>query len=206
MKANRLLRVREGERGFSLIELMLVIGIILAITVAATPFMVNVVSSARMRGSMMSMATLAQKVRGDSVRMNVTKSIWNTQINSEYYLYSADSQDTPPGISAAENQMPAGKQVVYVGSPTGAGVPTTLDPATAFGSSTITVETNTAISFNSRGMPCLWSSGSCSTTGVAFVWYYIFQPPLGSNRWACLSISPAGRIKTWYWDGAAWKN
>ncbi len=206
MKVNQLVRTRASERGFSLIELMIVIAIILVISVAATPYMVNVVSSARMRGSMSSMATLAQRVRGDAVRMNLTKSMWNTQLNSEYFLYSATGQDTAPATTAADNIMPAGKQVVYVGTPTGSNVPSTLDPATAFGSSTVTVETGTSISFNSRGMPCLWSSGSCGTTGVAFVWYFIFQPPLGSNRWACLSVSPAGRIKTWYWSGSAWTN
>ena len=188
-----------------MIELMIVIAIILVITVAATPYMVNVVSSARMRGSMSSMATLTQRVRGDAVRMNATKSLWNTTVSSEYFLYSATAQDTPPGTTAADNMMPAGKQVVYVGTPTGSNVPSTLDTTTAFGSSTVPVVTGTSISFNSRGMPCLWSSGSC-LTGNAFVWYFIFQPPLGSNRWACLSVSPAGRIKTWYWDGAAWTN
>jgi hypothetical protein len=87
-------------------------------------------------------------------------------------------------------------------------VPAILDPAMAFGSSTIAVG-NSAISFNSRGIPCLWdtSTGLCGNSGSqAFVWYYVFQPPFGSNRWAALSVSPAGRIKNWYWDGAAWKN
>ncbi len=200
---------RKPDRagGFSLIEMMVVLAMAMVIAATAAPTMMNVVSSARMRGTMSNMSTYTQRARGDAIRSNSTKSVWNVQSNGEYFIYSANGVNTAPGLTGADGMMPAGKQVVYVGTPTGSNVPTILDPATAFGSSSITVNTGTAISFNSRGVPCVWSSGSCSTVGSqAFVWYFIFQPPFGSNRWACLSVSPAGRIKNWYWDGGAWKN
>jgi prepilin-type N-terminal cleavage/methylation domain-containing protein len=196
----------KRERGFSLIELLVVIAIILVITVAAAPSMVNVVSEARMRGNMSSMATYAQRVRGDAVRSNQTKSLWNVSSNGEYFLYSANASGTAPGMTGADGMMPAGKQVVFIGTPTAASVPTILDPTTAFGSATAAIN-SPQISFNSRGIPCNYpSSGTNCTTGSPFVWYFIFQPPFGSNRLACLSVSPAGRIKTWYWDGAQWTN
>lgn len=214
MKAKGFLTVTSQENtgkkldqasGFSLIELMVVVAILLVISAAAAPYMVNVVSAARMRGSMSSMATYAQRVRGDAVRTNQTKSLWNISNSGEYFLYSATANNTAPGLSGADGVMPAGKQVVYIGNPTTSNVPALLDNTAAFGSSTITPVTSSPISFNTRGIPCSWSSGTC-TSGSAFVWYFIFQPPFGSNRYACLSISPAGRIKTWYWDGAQWTN
>src|SRR4051794_10786886 len=103
---------RKCEGGFSLIELMIVLAIIMSIAVAAAPSMVNVVSSARMRGSMSSMATYAQRVRGDAVRSNLTKSLWNVSNSGEYFLYSANASSTAPGLSAADGMLPAGKQVV----------------------------------------------------------------------------------------------
>ncbi len=190
--------------GFSLIELVVVIAIILVIVATATPAMIQVVSSARMRGGMSSMAVFAQSVRTDAVRQNQTQSLWTVLSGSEYFVYKATAQDTAPGLSGSAGQMPVGKQVIYMGTPVGAGAPSTLDSATVFGSSTVTVRNGT-MSFNSRGLPCYWSSGTCST-GNAFVWYFVWQPPFGSSRWAALSISPAGRIKTWYWDGATWSN
>src|SRR6266581_1677986 len=129
----------KRERGFSLIELLVVIAIILVITVAAAPSMVNVVSEARMRGNMSSMATYAQRVRGDAVRSNQTKSLWNVSSNGEYFLYSANASSTAPGLSAADGMMPAGKQVVFIGDPTSGGVPAILDPPTAFGSPTAAI-------------------------------------------------------------------
>ena len=170
--------------------------------------MTQVVSSARIRGTMSSMATYTQRARADAIRTNTTKSLWNVLSNGEYFVYSADGNDTAPALTAADGLMPAGKQVVYMGTPTGANAPSILDKTMAFGlpvSSTVPVNTGTSISFNSRRIPCMWVSGAC-TSDQAFVWYFVFQPPFGSSRWAALSVSPAGRIKNWYWDGAAWKN
>lgn len=205
-------RPRRGERGFSLIELMIVISIIMVIAVAATPYMVNVISAARMRGQMQSLATFIQQSRGNAVRTNTSRAIYLSQVHSEYIVYEADVASTQPTLSNSTTafQMPMGKQVVYIGTPTGSNVPSTLDSATVFGSSSITPQTSGAIAWNTRGMPCVISGSTCTTAPAsgadAFVWYFVFQPPLGSNRWGALSVSPAGRIKTWYWDGGSWTN
>jgi len=198
----------DQQRGFTLLEVLVVVAMALVIAATAAPTMTNVVSGARIRGTMSSMATYTQRARADAIRMNTTKSLWTVLSSGEYFVYSADGNNTAPGMTAADGLRPAGKQVVYVGNPTSSNVPAILDPAMAFGNSSIAVANGT-ISFNSRGIPCLWdtSTGLCGNSdSQAFVWYYVFQPPLGSNRWAALSVSPAGRIKNWYWDGAAWKN
>ena len=202
---------RKPAQGFSLIELMIVVAIIMSIAVAATPSMVNLISSARMRGTMSTLSTFLQSARGDAVRENKARSIYITSSNSEYMVYKADMLATAPAMTDAsvEGLMPMGKQVVYIGTPTGAGAPSALDNTTTFGSSTITPQ-NSTISWNSRGIPCVIVGSACTTspsTGSnAFVWYFVFQPPLGSNRWGALSVSPAGRVKAWYWDGASWTN
>ena len=198
----------DHQRGFTLLEVLVVVAMALVIAATAAPTMTSVVSGARIRGTMSSMATYVQRARADAIRTNTTKSLWTVLSSGEYFVYSADGNNTAPGMSAADGLMPAGKQVVYVGNPTSSNVPAILDPAMAFGNASIAVA-NSTISFNSRGIPCLWdtSTGLCGSAGSqAFVWYYVFQPPFGSNRWAALSVSPAGRIKNWYWDGAAWKN
>src|SRR3954467_2385480 len=127
------------ERGFSLLELMVVLAMLMVIAATAAPSMINVISTARMRGSMSSMATYAQRVRGDAVRSNKTKSLWNVNSSGEYFLYSADAASTAPGLTAADGMLPAGKQVVFIGTPTAASVPTILDPTTAFGSATAAI-------------------------------------------------------------------
>ncbi len=217
MKANDLMRRERGEEGgFSLIEMMIVIAIIMIVAVASTPYMVNVISAARMRGNMQGLATFIQQSRGNAVRTNTPRAIYLTQVKAEYIVYEGDVQAAQPAYSPNGTitpfQMPMGKQVVYIGSPTGSGAPTILNNTTVFGSSTITPQTGTAIGWNTRGMPCVidTTTGACTTSPAtgsdAFIWYFVFQPPLGSNRWSALSVTPAGRIKTWFWDGGAWTN
>ena len=60
--------------------------------------------------------------------------------------------------------------------------------------------------FNSRGMPCLPNllTGVCGPT-TGFLYYYKFKGG-GALRWGATSISPAGRIQSWYWNGTSWGN
>ena len=45
-------------------------------------------------------------------------------------------------------------------------------------------------------------SGVCTNDG--FLYYFKDTSRPGSKGWAALSISPAGRIKKWFWTGLAW--
>ena len=60
--------------------------------------------------------------------------------------------------------------------------------------------------FNSRGMPCLPDpvTGVCSPT-TGFLYYYQYKRG-GTVRWTATSISPAGRIQSWLWNGTSWGN
>lgn len=198
---------RNPERGFSLIELMIVVAISLSVAVAATPSMVNVVSAARMRGAMTNLTTFLQRTRGNSVRSNAFQSDYIGFANSEYFVYEQASSTTAPAMSTALEMLPMGKQVVYVGTLTGSGAPAPLDAGTAFSNSTLSVSSG-AIAWNTRGLPCTYGSTGPSSIDCSkgFIWYFTFQPPFGSSRWAALSVSPAGRIKSWYWDGSKWTN
>jgi prepilin-type N-terminal cleavage/methylation domain-containing protein len=200
-------KLPDASGGFSLLELMIVIAIALAISATATPAMVNVVSSARMRGAMTNLATFLQQTRGNAVRNNVFEADYIDVASSEYFVYQQTASATQPAMSTAAELLPMGKQVVYVGNLSGSNVPAALDTGTAFGNSGLTALTG-AIAWNTRGLPCSYGTGSgpAACTNAAFIWYFTFQPPWGSSRWAAMSVSPAGRIKSWYWDGAQWTN
>ncbi len=97
MKANDLMRRERGEEGgFSLIEMMIVIAIIMIVAVASTPYMVNVISAARMRGNMQGLATFIQQSRGNAVRTNTPRAIYLTQVKAEYIVYEGDVQAAQP--------------------------------------------------------------------------------------------------------------
>jgi hypothetical protein len=56
------------------------------------------------------------------------------------------------------------------------------------------------VSLNSRGLPCKYVSGVCSTAGFV---YYV-NDSARRNAWTAVSISPGGRVKQWFWNGKAW--
>jgi hypothetical protein len=55
------------------------------------------------------------------------------------------------------------------------------------------------------GLPCQYSSGTCSGT-QAFAYYFNYAGSSGGTRWTSICVSPAGRMTTWYWNGATWTN
>ena len=196
----------ERQKGFSLIELLVVVAILMCVAAVATPNMIGIIATSRIRSSMGNLSGFIQNCRSTAVRFNTTKSVFNTQIQGGPFAYIADP--TATSISSAEAQLPIGRSALWISdlSTAGAEAPAELTSELAFQNSTLVADHST-VSFNNRGLPCKYVSGTgACNTGTGFIWYFRFQPPFGQNRWAALSISPAGRIKSWYWSGTAWSN
>jgi hypothetical protein len=73
----------------------------------------------------------------------------------------------------------------------------------------VTPDTTHDLCFNSRGIPCQCPSSPTAycggiTNGYAFYFTLTSQP--GGTRWAAVGVSPAGRIKTFFWDGSSWSD
>jgi hypothetical protein len=86
---------------------------------------------------------------------------------------------------------------MMMGTPTGVGAPEEIETS-VLGFTPQTTEP----SFNTRGLPCVYDDGICTNDG--FLFYFKDTSRQGSQGWAALSISPAGRIKKWFWTGGSW--
>jgi hypothetical protein len=118
-----------------------------------------------------------------------------TQTGVVAYVRAA-SDNTPytPQNSQVELEAP----VVQSSAPSGTGgQPTALD-ATTLG---FTPQTGDP-SFNVTGLPCTYNNGVCTNKG--FIYYFHDLRPEGQQGWGALTISPAGRLKKWYWNGSIW--
>lgn len=193
----------ERQKGFSLIELLVVVAILMCVAAVAMPNMVGIIATSRIRSSMGNLSGFVQNCRSTAVRLNTTKTIFNTQIEGGPFAYIADP--TATSITGADAQLPVGRSALWISDLSGPGVPSELTPELAFQNSTVT-PLHGNLSFNNRGLPCNYVSATNCETGRGFIWYFRFQPPFGQDRWAALSISPAGRVKSWYWSGTAWSN
>ena len=178
---------------------MMVVSILLVVAAFATPYMVNVIANVRLRGGMTSLAGLFQDCRAISIKQNRLMSTHFTIVSAGPVAYVKDASVSSPSLASTDPQVQLGAPVTKVTSLTGiTGAPSVLDNAT-LGFTPQTVDPT----FNPRGLPCTYSGGTC--TGIAgYVYYFTDSRPLGANGWAAVSISPAGRVKVWMWNGVSW--
>jgi Tfp pilus assembly protein FimT len=188
---------RRGSAGFSLFEVLVVAGIGTIVTVTAIPNMITGISNMRLRSSMTSLAGVMQNCRMLAVKQNQTMTThFSPQTNGVVAFVKLASD--PSTYTVHDSQVELEAPVMEVTTPSGPNAPPAVDSTTLGFSSPLTSDP----SFNTVGLPCSWNAGSCANHG--FIYYFHDQRPQGKQGWAALSISPAGRLKKWYWNGSAW--
>ena len=181
--------------GFSLLEVMAAAGIGMILSATIIPNMVNGISTMQMRSNMTSLAGVVQNCRMLAVRNNRVMSTHFSATPTGVLAYVKSASDNS-SVAKSDSQVELEAPVSQVISPSGAGAPTAMDSSTLG----FTPQTGDP-SFNTSGLPCVYSSGSiCSNFG--FVYYFHDSRPAPQTGWAALTISPAGRLKKWYWNGA----
>ncbi|HUS18865.1 MAG TPA: prepilin-type N-terminal cleavage/methylation domain-containing protein [Terriglobales bacterium] len=186
-----------GADGFSLIELMIVIAIILTVSAIAVPSLMNTVADVRLRSSASTLQGQLQQLRMRSVRDNKPyKMKMTTQGEATMVYLDLDGGDD---YDSEEPAVGLARDVTVASS----GAPTM--PSGTLNTSGWTAGTmSTNAWFNARGLPCDGSGGACNTT-KGYI-YYLSQTRTTSNTaWAAVSVTPAGRIKVWRWTGSAWQ-
>jgi len=190
---------RHAIRGFTLVELTMAIGIMLVLGSLLITNIAAVVSNARLHAGVASMSGLFQTSRMLAVKLNQTLTThFTTEDGISLVGYVKEAQETGPRVSR-DPQVKWEAPVSMMTTPDGIGAPQVLSTA-VLGFTPQTGEPT----FNSRGLPCAYSSGVCQNSG--FLYYFKDTSRSGAKGWAALSISPAGRIKKWFWIGDIWKD
>ncbi len=175
----------------------------LCVMVVALPNLAEVVANARIRGAMSNVAATAQACRIQAVKENTSKRMHIGSVNGRLmaFVKSATDASNAPATGDTQVVLPAG--VNLYSAPTGEGSPSQLTAEIMWGSG-MNPDTGKDTYFNSRGMPCdMDADGVCGPT-PGFVYYFSIPRSLGGVTWAALGVSPAGRVKAWYWNGSYW--
>jgi hypothetical protein len=168
----------------------------MVITVTAVPNMVTGIANMRLRSSMTSLAGVLQNCRVLAVKNNRHMTT-RFEVKPYGILAFVKLATDTSGIETGDSQVELEAPVTRVTSPSGPGAPPSIDTLVLG----FTPQTGEA-SFNPTGLPCVYSSGTCPNYG--FIYYFHDRRPLGQKGWAALSVSPAGRMKKWYWNGSIW--
>ena len=191
-----MIKALRPNRGFSLLEVLIVVAIFILVTTIAVPNVVVVLSNSRMRASITSFSGVLQSTRMLAVKENRTMTTHIANQALALVAYAKLATDSNP-LATHDSQIEMEAPIEEMATPSGPGAPSAISTAVLG----FTPET-TEPSFNTRGLPCTYSGGSCTNKG--FLYYFHDTRPGGHKGWAAVSISPAGRIHKWFWNGSAW--
>jgi prepilin-type N-terminal cleavage/methylation domain-containing protein len=192
----------QNRRGFSLVELIMVMAIMLAIAAIALPRFVTFVSNYQLKAGLTGVSGVLQQTRMLSVRKN-------THIN--FLTYTASNRTFVYGDVDGSNSWNNGEPVAQL--PTQVSIQTSGNPGDATTIPNFVAEAPSVTpQFNSRGLPCVMISGICqnlNTTAspvrnVGFVIYVQNTGRFGVSQWGAVTVTPAGRIQTWVWNGGSY--
>lgn len=208
----------DRQRGFSILEMMVVVAIILILSAILAPKMTNIIDAQKLQANAQAYAGLMQQARARSV-----------QDNHPYQVLISTTGGFPMAyVDVGGNQTYVNTDPgVQLDSPitvTDSSAPSGFCSVTRLNIIPLNLETTPAmiadngasspgLAFNERGLPCQRSTagGACSnsttvtsscggtsgTTLVAWVTYLRYTNRDGTYSWAAVTVTPAGRIKTW---------
>ena len=192
--------VPKGGGGFSLLEMVIAVAMLMFLAAIFAPMMSTAVAGIKLRYSANDLSGLIQKARIEAARKNTFYSIEQTTLSGGVVAYFVDlnKNDT---FTAGEPVVELGDQV-NVSFGTGSGAP----GEAAFAASLNFALNSTGVlpKFNARGLPCLPSGGTCpQTLGQGFIYFLSRNSALGTS-WASVVVTPSGRVQVWSYGGANW--
>ena len=208
-------------QGFSLLELMIVVAIMLGVAAYAIPMWTTSQRLSRIRGAETSYASLLQMARTRAVNDDRYYSVYiKTATGTTPQMAYVDIY--PQNVNGSSGNGPTGSFVagppadpMVTLSPeavpqTAGSAPNTQNLYTSFCSSCATaIIYNTSPTWGPDGLPCSTTTAAggtglvCNSAGGPTAYVAFFQSST-NNEWDAVTISPAGRIKTWYYGGTVW--
>jgi type IV fimbrial biogenesis protein FimT len=199
---------RDFRGGFSLLELVIVVAIVLIVSAIAVPAIRQTIANYQLTASGTAVATMLESARLTAVKSNQPYyAVYNSAgCPGAVCAVPANGSPNPPDGS---NYTTADPTVTTSGSVTltAANLPDHGQLDAYLGGASIQPEFNGGpIGFNSRGLPCMADPGSpfiCKQAdpagGIpAFEWF--MQSNL-TQGWVAVTVSPAGRIRSWHLVG-----
>ena len=179
--------IAHRERGFSMIELMIVCVVLVIISVIAIPNIALIVNNYKLDAAGHSVASLLQQARMQAVHANLAA----YAITSNGSPNMAFVASTPNAAYAAgDPDVAISPSITFQPAPATVGFHSQLD--TYLGGGTPEVG---SIGFNARGLACIANATNptvCTPNNAGFEWF------MQSNTgWEAVTVTAAGRIKSW---------
>jgi len=202
MKDTCTIPIRRGDRGFSLLEMTVVAGMIFILAALTVPTLMTQVRAIRIQYSARDVSGLLQRIRMEAVRKNSFYSL-------NYVAGNPNLVQVMDKNQAVVTSIPPAVLGNSVTSSYGLGGPAPAQ-GTLMGTLNFTaaaVGVNDLPSFDARGLPCVATTGvaTCRSLGQGFVFFLAgTSGSSGSVGWAAVAVTPSGRCELFTWDGTNW--
>jgi prepilin-type N-terminal cleavage/methylation domain-containing protein len=204
---------RSRIRGFSLIELVLAVAVIMILAAFAMPSFSAAMHTAHLKGVVSDYSGLLQSERIKAVdddRYYSAYIIGNSPSEAFVDIYPQQTNGASgtggTAVNAGDPLIPINQEIsqrAVAAAPSTASLQLLLLPANSpvvplDGSSTTSPPT-----FGPRGLPCKPLAGVCDTLGGPQAYWTFFQNSV-TQKWGAVTVTPAGRIQRWIYNGATW--
>ena len=189
-------------RGFSLLELIIVMAISISIVAFAAPTFLRAFYSIRLKSAASNLSGLMQQARIQAARRNAIITVKyrvNGNVQQAYIDFNNSNQWDPAEPIISFN----GSILMAAGPPGGAGAP----PLYVLVGDTagVTFDNTSTLGYSQRGLPCAYAGGLCATPAPGYFVYYIQDQRPGSIGWGGVVVTRSGRTKPIIWNGASWQ-
>lgn len=198
---------RDRMRGFSLIELVIVVFVVMVVAAITIPNVLLAVSNLRLRASAGALAGLMQQARIVAAKNNATYAIRFGTRNGAQIAYidlnGNGSFDTgEPLIEFSGTTVSASGTPVDHDDGQPSAYVLTDDTGTDSYDNTYT------LGYTGRGLPCNYDASTtpatCSTPPAKYFVYYLRDTRIGGTGWAAVVVTKGGRTKIVTWNGSTW--
>jgi prepilin-type N-terminal cleavage/methylation domain-containing protein len=198
----------KRQTGFTLVELLMVVVIMLIVAGIAVPPIFNYMHLAKLRGSGSDFSSLLQVSR--------IRSVQDDTFYSTYILPGAKGTPGQAYVDLKKNggaKVDVGDPEIEISSEVTAqavgNAPDTANLSGQFlptGSGVTPQDASVApVIFSPRGLPCTTQlvGAVCTSAGGPTAFWAFFQDS-SSLAWEAVTVSPAGRVQKWQHAGSAW--
>ena len=197
----------KSSRGFSLVELIIVIAIIIVVAALALPILLNTVANIRLRAAAGELSGLMQEARILAAKKNTVYDIKFTTVAGIQTAYVDTNLNGAYDAGEPITEFD-GAVTPASGPPAGsAGQPTayTLSGDSSTGTP---FDNRNTVAFSPRGLPCNYDTSTtpatCATPAASY--FVIYLKGSSAAAWAAVVVTKAGRTKVVVWDGTQWSN
>ena len=197
----------RNQAGFSLLELVIVVALILIATTIALLMAENVTKSVRLQTTAADYANLLQQARIRAVQDDKYYSVVTVNATTANPAYAFIDTNGDGSWSSGEPEITFAadvKPVTYSSAPSKSNLEGQFLPSASQWAAT--GNTANGPTFGPRGIPCApTTSGSYTTCPFTTATSYMaFMKNVRSSNYEAITVSPAGRIRLWSYGGSAW--